>query len=116
MLVQAEAARGGQFQVHDLQEQLRTQRSMTDEAVEARREGETSMAALSKQIRERDALLASAKVSPHNARANLCSCFAPASKAIKHALLMPSTLHSVCQLLTATLACMACSTRDIHLS
>ena len=66
LLLQAEATRSVQIQVSDLQEQLRSQKTMTDEAVEARREGEAFMAALSKTIRERDAQVASAKVSPHD--------------------------------------------------
>ena len=73
--LQAEAARRVQLQVNDLQEQLRTQESATDEAVEARRKGEACVEVMSKTVREPDALVASAKVSPHNVWANICSCF-----------------------------------------
>ena len=73
--LQAEAARRVQLQVNDLQEQLRTQESATDEAVEARRKGEACVEVMSKTFREPDALVASAKVSPHSVWANICSCF-----------------------------------------
>ena len=96
LLLQAEATRSVQIQVSDLQEQLRSQKTMTDEAVEARREGEVSVKALSKTIRERDAQVASAKVSPHN----LGPTFAAASSAMEHTefVLVASTLHIICQL------------------